>query len=67
LRNNYEIDWYVPVELAYNKRFSGGGMKAPKLADKKSKPIKYDFYHAVDFHLMKFYGSMDFHKSLTVE
>jgi hypothetical protein len=35
LRNNYEIDWYVPVELAYNKRFGERWMKDPKLADKK--------------------------------
>jgi len=36
LRNNYEIDWYVSVELAYNKRFGGRWMKNPKPADKKS-------------------------------
>jgi len=29
-RNNYEIDWYLQAELAYNKHFGEIGMKGPK-------------------------------------
>lgn len=42
LHNNYEIDWYLQAELAYNKRFGERGMKYPKEAQKEHVK-KYDF------------------------
>jgi regulatory protein len=42
LRNNCEIDWYLQVELAYNKRFSESRVKDPKQAQKEqAKKIRF--------------------------
>jgi len=42
LQNNCEIDWYLQVELAYNKRFGESRVKDPKQAQKEqAKKIRF--------------------------
>jgi regulatory protein len=62
LRNNCEIDWYLQVELAYNKRFSESRVKDPKQAQKEqAKKIRFlqyrGFSHDEIFSVVKTFTS----------
>lgn len=62
LQNNCEIDWYLQVELAYNKRFGESRVKDPKQAQKEqAKKIRFlqyrGFSHDEIFSVVKTFTS----------
>ena len=62
LQNNCEIDWYLQVELAYNKRFGESRVEDPKQAQKEqAKQIRFlqyrGFSHDEIFSVVKTFTS----------